>query len=58
MPSATIACPYCGEPFDVSLDETEGEQDLNTDCETCCRPLTVTATITDGGVVNCDATTE
>jgi len=45
VPQADITCPFCGEPFGVSLDETEGRQTLITDCEVCCRPMTVTAEI-------------
>ena len=50
MPQAEITCPFCGEPFAVALDETEGRQSLITDCEVCCRPMTVTAKISHIGV--------
>jgi hypothetical protein len=48
MARATIACPFCGESFEVLLDDTEGEQSLITDCEICCRPMAVTAKISGG----------
>ena len=45
MPSASIACPFCGQTTEVVLDDTEGEQSLITDCEVCCRPMEVRAAI-------------
>lgn len=36
--SATVYCPYCGEPVDVTLDPGSGaEQEYVEDCEVCCR---------------------
>ena len=50
MPTTTITCPFCGQSFDVALDDTEGEQNVTTDCEVCCRPIEVRAVV-DGGDV-------
>jgi hypothetical protein len=45
MPSASIICPFCGQPIEVVLDDTEGEQSLISDCEVCCRPIELRAVI-------------
>ena len=58
MARDTIACPFCGESFEVLLDDTEGEQSLITDCEICCRPMTVTAKISDGELLWCNVASE
>ena len=51
MPSASINCPFCGQTFEVVLDDTEGEQNLITDCEVCCRPIEVRAGILNHEVI-------
>lgn len=32
-------CPYCGEPAEVSLDLSAGDQEFIEDCPVCCRPI-------------------
>ncbi len=40
--SATVWCPYCGEPTDVAIDPGGGEaQEYVEDCAVCCRPWRV-----------------
>jgi hypothetical protein len=35
-------CPWCGEPFDLSVDEGGGaHQRYVEDCAVCCRPCVV-----------------
>tara|TARA_B100000809_G_scaffold236936_1_gene256310 strand:+ start:147 stop:323 length:177 start_codon:yes stop_codon:yes gene_type:complete len=58
MARDTIACPFCGESFEVLLDDTEGEQSLITDCEICCRPMAVTAKISAGELLWCNVAAE
>jgi hypothetical protein len=36
---ASVACPYCGEPFEVEADCSAGSQDYIEDCPVCCRPV-------------------
>jgi hypothetical protein len=39
---ATVVCPYCGEPVDVSLDPGGGAaQEYVEDCAVCCQPWRV-----------------
>lgn len=36
---ATVLCPYCGEPNQISVDPGGGPlQDYVEDCQVCCRP--------------------
>lgn len=35
----TLQCPYCGEPFDATVDCSAGDQDYVEDCPVCCRPI-------------------
>ena len=49
--TTTISCPYCNSDTLVILDGTDGELDLVSDCETCCRPINVRATVEGGQVV-------
>jgi hypothetical protein len=32
-------CPYCGEPFETTVDGSAGNQDYIEDCPVCCRPI-------------------
>ncbi len=47
---ATVACPYCGEPVEITLDPGSGnEQDYVEDCEVCCQPWQVVVRYDDEG---------
>ena len=50
----TIDCPYCGQPFEITVDTTTAQQQFVTDCDICCRPCTVSVECQDGEVVRCD----
>ena len=32
-----VDCPYCGEPFETSVDISAGDQHYIEDCPVCCR---------------------
>lgn len=34
-------CPYCGEPIELQVDTSAGDQDYIEDCFVCCRPIQV-----------------
>jgi hypothetical protein len=36
-----LHCPYCGEPIEILVDASAGEQQYIEDCQVCCRPITV-----------------
>jgi ribosomal protein S27E len=46
----TITCPHCGEDFQLAFDPSEGSAEFVTDCEVCCRPISVTVRIRNGEV--------
>ncbi len=40
-------CPYCGERIEVVVDTSIDAQEYIEDCWVCCRPITITAYMTD-----------
>ncbi len=40
-----VNCPYCGEPFDTSVDCSAGDQSYVEDCPVCCRPVEFRAAV-------------
>lgn len=36
-----VYCPYCGEPIELAIDSSGGEQAYVEDCQVCCRPIDV-----------------
>ena len=44
-----VHCPYCGEPLELLLDASAGEQDYIEDCQVCCRPISVHVSADDDG---------
>lgn len=36
-----IQCPYCGEPIDMPVDGSAGDQSYVEDCSVCCSPIEV-----------------
>ncbi|MBR9866508.1 MAG: CPXCG motif-containing cysteine-rich protein [Oceanospirillales bacterium] len=34
-------CPYCGEPIELLVDCTAGDQQYFEDCQVCCKPISV-----------------
>ena len=48
--STTIVCPFCGSDTLVILDGEEGEFEMVSDCENCCRPISVSAKVDVGKV--------
>lgn len=39
LSSQTVHCPYCGEPIEVQIDASAGDQAYIEDCQVCCRPI-------------------
>lgn len=43
MSTSVVSCPYCGEPNEISIDESAGSvQRYVEDCQVCCQPWDVT----------------
>lgn len=38
-------CPYCGEPIELVIDASAGDQHYIEDCTVCCRPITVIVSV-------------
>lgn len=56
--SATVWCPYCGEPTEVAIDPGGGEaQEYVEDCAVCCRPWRVTVAYGADGAASVRAET-
>jgi hypothetical protein len=54
--SATVYCPYCAEPVEITLDPGSGaEQEYVEDCEVCCRPWHVTVSYDAAGTAHVTA---
>lgn len=43
-------CPYCGESIQLIVDCSIPYQEYIEDCQVCCRPIQVSATVTESGV--------
>lgn len=49
LTSRSALCPYCGEPIELLLDASAGDQHYIEDCQVCCRPISVTVTVDGDG---------
>ena len=47
LPAIETCCPYCGEPIELLVDDSAGEQQYVEDCSVCCRPIVVTVVLDD-----------
>ncbi|HKU78412.1 MAG TPA: CPXCG motif-containing cysteine-rich protein [Rhodanobacteraceae bacterium] len=45
-----IACPYCGEPIEIVVDDSAGDAVYVEDCPVCCRPMLVEVETNGDGV--------
>ncbi len=52
--SETVACPYCGQSFELSIDTSVPSQCFTTDCEICCRPFEVVVECEPGEILSLD----
>lgn len=43
----TVSCPYCGEYIQILLDCSVPDQEYIEDCQVCCRPITITLSLSD-----------
>ncbi|HEX4377810.1 MAG TPA: CPXCG motif-containing cysteine-rich protein [Steroidobacteraceae bacterium] len=48
----TIQCPYCGEPFDTTVDASSGSSSYIEDCQVCCRPIDISIDVSPEGRLN------
>ena len=57
-PEKRIGCPYCGETITIIIDDSVPEQTYIEDCEVCCRPIVMHATVGVDGDVSVDVRTD
>ena len=53
--SASVACAYCGQEFEVTIDTTFSSQRFVTDCEVCCRPCAISVECEPGEIISIHA---
>jgi hypothetical protein len=53
MDPLVCGCPYCGYESEIVIDMFDGQMDLASDCENCCRPFYVHVLLEAGQVVEC-----
>ena len=44
----SVACPYCGEEFEVHVTSEEDGHSMYEDCEVCCRPISLHVRMEEG----------
>jgi hypothetical protein len=49
MEFSVVQCPYCGEPFETSIDASGGSCSFVEDCQICCQPIDFTLRVDDNG---------
>lgn len=43
-----VACPYCGEEFEIHVTTEQDGQSMYEDCQVCCRPISLHVQFEDG----------
>ena len=56
--SAHIDCPYCGEPFEITVDSAVGQQEYIEDCQVCCKPIQFRIRVSVNGESSIDVRSE
>jgi hypothetical protein len=56
--ASKIGCPYCGEQVELLIDCSVGHQEYIEDCQVCCRPITIVASIDEDGLATVTARDE
>ena len=49
LPAIDIRCPFCGEPIELFVDDSAGDQQYIEDCQVCCRPIVVAVSMDADG---------
>ncbi|MCD6007255.1 MULTISPECIES: CPXCG motif-containing cysteine-rich protein [Halomonadaceae] len=52
LASRPVSCPYCGTPFELLVDGSQGSHSTWEDCPRCCAPIQVSVDVAepDGSV--------
>jgi hypothetical protein len=46
-----VDCPYCGEPFETTVDVSAGSFSYVEDCQVCCQPIVMTGEVDESGAL-------
>lgn len=58
LEAKTIQCPYCWESFETTIDCSVSSQEYVEDCEVCCQPILMKATVSPRGVPEIEVSRE
>jgi hypothetical protein len=50
LEEVSVQCPWCGEPFDTTVDLTAGNSQYVEDCQICCQPIVFTVRVCNGAL--------
>jgi transcription elongation factor Elf1 len=56
--NAEFECPYCGHSNFSPVDDVSGTQEWTTDCENCCRPISLKVRVRHGEIEELDVDRE
>lgn len=45
LETVDLVCPYCSEPFSLTIDCSGGDQEYTEDCSVCCAPVSIRVVI-------------
>lgn len=58
LSTRAIHCPYCGEPIELPIDGSAGDQDYIEDCQVCCRPIEISVRVAPDDAIEVHARTD
>ncbi|MEB8432091.1 CPXCG motif-containing cysteine-rich protein [Cocleimonas sp. KMM 6892] len=58
LEAKTIQCPYCWEMFEITIDCSVSSQEYVEDCEVCCQPILIKATVSSDGTPDVEVSRE
>ena len=47
-------CPFCGQSFVLEIDPSIPDQEIVSDCEICCRPLSIHLAMREAEILSLD----
>ena len=56
--TSKIGCPNCGEQIELLIDCSIGHQEYVEDCQVCCGPITIVASVGEDGLATVTARDE
>jgi hypothetical protein len=53
-----LQCPWCGQPIEVLVDGSAGNQEYTEDCSVCCEPMVISVAFAEDGPPRVEARRE